>query len=34
VIVTDGEENSSHEFSKAKIKEMIERQQSTYKWTL
>lgn len=32
VIVTDGEENSSKEFSKAQIKEMIERQQSQYNW--
>jgi len=32
VIVTDGHENSSHEFSKSQIKEMIERQQSDYNW--
>lgn len=32
VIVTDGHENSSKEFTKAQIKEMIERQQSIYKW--
>ncbi len=32
VIVTDGEENSSHEFTKAQVKEMIERQQSEYQW--
>jgi hypothetical protein len=32
VIVTDGEENSSHEFTKAQIKEVIERQQSVYSW--
>ena len=32
VIVTDGQENSSHEFSKMKIKEMIELQQGVYKW--
>ena len=32
VIVTDGQENSSHEFKRAQIKEMIERQQSTYSW--
>lgn len=32
VIVTDGEENSSQEFSKAQIKEMIERQQTQYRW--
>ena len=32
VIVTDGHENSSKEFTKAQIKEMVERQQSTYNW--
>lgn len=32
VIVTDGQENSSREFTKAKVKEMIEHQQSAYKW--
>ena len=32
VITTDGLENSSKEFSKAQIKELIERQQSAYKW--
>ena len=32
VIVTDGHENSSHEFSKARIKEMIGRQQDVYNW--
>lgn len=32
VIVTDGHENSSHEFSKARIKAMIERQQDVYNW--
>lgn len=32
VIVTDGEENSSIEFSKSKVKEMIEHQQSKYSW--
>jgi len=32
VIVTDGQENSSHEFSKARIKEMIDQQQTKYKW--
>jgi hypothetical protein len=32
VIVTDGEENSSREFSKAQIKEMIDRQQTQYHW--
>ena len=32
VIVTDGQENSSHEFERDKIREMIEHQQSVYKW--
>lgn len=32
VIVTDGEENASHEFTKSQIKEMIERQQNVYSW--
>ena len=32
VVMTDGEENSSKEFSKAQIKEMIERQQGQYNW--
>lgn len=32
VVMTDGLENSSKEFSKAQIKEMIERQQSQYNW--
>lgn len=32
VIITDGYENSSKEFSKEKIKEMVEQQQNTYKW--
>lgn len=32
VIVTDGAENSSHEFTKAQVKEMIERQQREYQW--
>ena len=32
VIVTDGMENSSHEFTKPQIKEMIERQQNDYQW--
>ena len=32
VIVTDGQENASREFTRAKIKEMIEHQQSVYKW--
>lgn len=32
VIITDGEENASHQFSKAQVKEMIEHQSHVYKW--
>jgi hypothetical protein len=32
VIVTDGHENASKEFSKTQVKEMIERQQAVYNW--
>lgn len=32
VVLTDGHENASREFSKADIKEMIEHQQETYGW--
>lgn len=32
VIVTDGMENSSHQFTRAQIKEMIQHQQQTYAW--
>ncbi len=32
VVVTDGHENSSKEFSKDQLKEMIERQQKEYDW--
>jgi hypothetical protein len=32
VVMTDGQENSSKEFTKSQIKEMIERQQSQYNW--
>ncbi len=32
VVMTDGHENSSHEFTKAGIKKMIEHQQSVYNW--
>jgi len=32
VVMTDGQENSSREFSKAAIKDMIERQQQQYNW--
>jgi uncharacterized protein YegL len=32
LIITDGAENSSREFTHQQIREMIERQQNTYKW--
>ncbi len=32
VIMTDGHENSSREFTKAQIKEMVDRQQNEYNW--
>jgi uncharacterized protein YegL len=32
LIITDGEENSSKEYSNEKIKEMIERQRKVYNW--
>lgn len=32
VVMTDGHENSSREFTKAQIKQMIEHQQQTYNW--
>lgn len=32
VIITDGEENDSHEFSRAQINQMIDHQQDTYQW--
>ena len=32
VILTDGHENSSHEFTKTQIQEMVRRQTDTYKW--
>jgi hypothetical protein len=32
VILTDGEENSSVEFTYSKIKEMVEHQSNSYKW--
>ncbi len=32
LIITDGQENSSLEFSKEKIKEMVEHQQTVYNW--
>ena len=31
-IVTDGHENSSHEFTHARVKDMIEHQKATYNW--
>jgi hypothetical protein len=32
VIITDGQENSSKEYAKPQVKEMIERQRHIYKW--
>jgi Mg-chelatase subunit ChlD len=32
VVMTDGHENSSHEFTLTRIKQMIEHQQSNYQW--
>jgi uncharacterized protein YegL len=32
VVMTDGQENSSREYTKAQIKKMIEHQQSVYNW--
>jgi uncharacterized protein YegL len=32
IIITDGQENSSHTYSRGQIKEMIEHQQSKYDW--
>lgn len=32
VIITDGEENSSREFSSGKVKKMVEKQKVKYKW--
>ena len=32
VVMTDGQENSSREFNLAKIREMIEHQQTAYNW--
>ncbi|MDR3225773.1 MAG: hypothetical protein LBT52_05730 [Clostridiales Family XIII bacterium] len=32
VIITDGEENSSHEYSAVRVKHMIERQKNRYGW--
>jgi len=33
LIITDGEENSSTRFTKAQVKELVERQTTTYKWS-
>ena len=32
VIVTDGQENASREFNRTQIRQMIEHQQSVYRW--
>lgn len=32
VVITDGEENSSHDYTKTQIKDMIEHQEKVYKW--
>lgn len=32
IIVTDGQENASHEYKRDQIKQMIEHQQNAYKW--
>jgi hypothetical protein len=32
VVLTDGQENASHEFSKAKIAELVKQQEETYNW--
>jgi len=32
LVITDGQENSSREFKREQIKEMVERQQKTYSW--
>jgi hypothetical protein len=32
LIITDGQENASREFTKAQIKEMVEHQRNTYNW--
>lgn len=33
VVVTDGEENSSHEFTLEKVREMVEHQRDVYSWS-
>ncbi|HEY6045049.1 MAG TPA: vWA domain-containing protein [Pyrinomonadaceae bacterium] len=32
VVITDGEENASHQFTKARVKEMIDHQTAKYNW--
>lgn len=32
LVITDGQENSSHSFTKAQIKSMVEHQRGTYQW--
>lgn len=32
LIITDGEENASHQYTKAQVKQMIQHQQDVYKW--
>lgn len=32
VVITDGQENASHQFTKTRIKEMIDHQSNTYNW--
>lgn len=32
VVITDGEENASHQFTKARVKEMIDHQSARYNW--
>lgn len=32
LVITDGEENSSHEFTKEQVKAMVEHQRDAYKW--
>jgi hypothetical protein len=32
VVITDGEENASHEYRKSHIRDMIEHQESVYRW--
>ncbi len=32
MVITDGEENASHQFTKARVKEMIDHQTGKYNW--